>query len=204
MTYCECCGETTAHIRRPNRRTKHTREDAYVALPRDEDFHMCGYELNAAEKALENAVREALLDIDHPYGVAMNKALVTLTVFKFVPHPRVGHSFKVDCTVDSTTGALVFQNFTRRNFLKLASDYGRLDFGQTSVIIRTFYATKKGDQGMPYKRVRGFVMWSKGRRRSDGSRDVAFGRASKADLIASYAMDPPPAAERVEFVGADY
>ena len=85
--------------------------------------------------------------------------------------------------------------------LKLASDYGRLDFGQTAVIIRTFYATKKGDRGMPYKRVRGFVMWSKGRRRPDGSRDVAFGRASKAELIASYAMDPPPPAERVEFIG---
>ena len=202
MTYCECCGEQISHIPRPRKiRAKNTREDAYVALPRDEDYHMSGYELNDAEKALESAVREALMDTVHPKGVAMNRALVTLTVFKFVPHPRVGRSFKVDCTLDATTGALVIQNFTRRNFLKLASDYGRLDFGQTAVIIRTFYATKKGDRGMPYKRVRGFVMWSKGRRRPDGSRDVAFGRASKAELIASYAMDPPPPAERVEFIG---
>ena len=89
---------TTASLVRDKRRAKNTREDAYVALPRDDDYHMSGYEMNDAEKALESAVREALMDTAHPKGVAMNRALVTLTVFKFVPHPRVGRSFKVDCT----------------------------------------------------------------------------------------------------------
>jgi hypothetical protein len=67
MTYCECCGEQISHIPRPRKtRAKNTREDAYVALPRDEDYHMSGYELNDAEKALESAVREALMDTVHP------------------------------------------------------------------------------------------------------------------------------------------
>lgn len=190
MTYCECCGECLhvgSHASRGGGRRR-DEEDEYVQKPRREDFE---YKASRpVERELESFIRACLDDVHHPHAKTMNRALVTVFVMRFTPNLRMD-TFKLDARLEG--GAVTYQNFKRRKFLRRALDWGPLAFGQTSVIVRTFYAGK----GVPYKRVRGYVCWSKGRNPTD----TGSSRVSRDELMLSYSMSPPPPEERVEFVG---
>jgi len=190
MTYCECCGECmhmSARARHGVRRRR-DHEDEYVQKPRREDLE---YEASRpVERELESFIRACLDDVHHPRAKTMNRALVTVFVMSFTPNPRMD-TFKLDARLEG--GTVTYQNFKRRKFLRRALDWGPLAFGQTSVIVRTFYE----GEGVPYKRVRGYVCWSKGRDRME----TGSSRVSRDELMLAYSMSPPPPEERVEYVG---
>lgn len=193
MTYCECCGERihSGSNRRAHRANiRRDAEDDYAYVPRKDDLV---YQPTQNERTLENFIRSALEDEDHPEGVAMNRSLVTVFVMRFTPNPMMD-SFKLDVRLDETKACVTYQNIKRRKFLRRATDWGPLAFGQTSIIVRNFY--NKVDE-LPFKRVRGYVLWSKGK--CVGSSSGAL-QVPRAGLVLSYSMSPPSPEERVEFV----